>query len=232
LTGFPTNKEGAMQKWLCAAVLAGVCAACGGGSGSPEQSTAPAPSEEAKAAPAPKPAEPLYKEVTVPAGTTLHLELKSAVASDTSKAEDPVRAVLRQAVSVDGREVLPAGTELVGTVTQVQRSGRVKGLALIAYRFDSLRHDSERYDIRTATISHEAKPTKKKDATKIGIGAGIGAAVGGILGGGGGAAKGAAIGGAAGTGAAVATRGDEVRMGPGSGVNTRLTAPLTVRIKA
>jgi len=221
-----------MQKWLCAAVLAGMCAACGG-SGSQEQSAASAPAEETKAAPTPpKPAEPLYKEVTVPVGTTLHLELKSAVASDTSKPEDQVRAVLRQAVTVEGREVLPAGTEVVGTVTQVQRSGRVKGLALIAYRFDSLRHDSERYDIRTATISHEAKPTKKKDATKIGIGAGIGAAVGGILGGGGGAAKGAAIGGAAGTGAVVATRGDEVRMGPGSGVNTRLTAPLTVRIKA
>jgi len=229
LTGFTPNKEEAMQKWLCAAVLAGVCAACGGGSGSPEQSAAPAPGEETKT---PAPAEPVYKEVTVPAGTTLRLELKSSVASDTSKVEDRVRAVLRQAVTVEGREVLPAGTEVVGTVTQVQRSGRVKGLALIAYRFDSLRHDSERYDIRTATISHEAKPTKKKDATKIGIGAGIGAAVGGILGGGGGAAKGAAIGGAAGTGAVVATRGDEVRMGPGSGVNTRLTAPLTVRIKA
>jgi hypothetical protein len=220
-----------MQKWLCAAVLAGVCAACGGGSGSPEQSAAPA--EEAKMPPAAaKPAEPVYKEVTLPSGTTLHLELKSAVASDTSKVEDKVRAVLRQAVVVDGREVLPAGTEVTGTVTQVERSGRVKGLAHVAYRFDSLRHGNESYDIRTATISHQAKPTKKKDATKIGIGAGIGAAVGGILGGGGGAAKGAAIGGAAGTGAVVATRGDEVRMGPGSGVNTRLMSPLTVRVKA
>ena len=57
------------------------------------------------------------------------------MASDTSKFEDPVRAVLRQAVSVDGREVLPVGTELGGTVTEVQRSGRVKGLASIAYRF-------------------------------------------------------------------------------------------------
>ena len=221
-----------MQKWLCAAVLAGVCAACGGGSGSPESNAAPAPAEETKAPAPAKPPEPVYKEVTLPAGTTLRLELKSAVASDTSKVEDRVRAVLRQAVMVDGREVLPAGTEFAGTVTQVERSGRVKGLAHIAYRFDSLRHGDESYDIRTATISHEAKPTKKKDATKIGIGAGIGAAVGGILGGGGGAAKGAAIGGAAGTGAVVATRGDEVRMGPGSGVNTRLMAPLTVRVKA
>jgi hypothetical protein len=232
LTGFTGNKENAMQKWLCAAVLAGVCAACGGGSGSPESNAAPAPAEETKAPAPAKPAEPVYKEVTLPAGTTLRLELKSAVASDTSKVEDRVRAVLRQAITVDGQEVLPAGTEFVGTVTQVERSGRVKGLAHIAYRFDSLRHGDESYDIRTATISHEAKPTKKKDATKIGIGAGIGAAVGGILGGGGGAAKGAAIGGAAGTGAVVATRGDEVRMGPGAGVNTRLMAPLTVRVKA
>lgn len=221
-----------MKKWITAAILASVCAACGG-SGTSQQSAAPAPGEEPKAeAPAPpKPAEPVFKEVTLPAGTTLRLELKSAVASDTSKVEDPVRAVLRQAVSVDGTTVLPVGTELAGAVTAVQRSGRVKGLASIAYRFDSLRHSGERYDIRTASISHEAKATKKKDATKIAIGAGAGAALGAIFGGGGGAAKGAAIGGAGGTGVVVATRGEEVRLGPGADVTTRLTAPLTVRVK-
>ena len=64
---------------------------------------------------------------------------------------------------------------------------------------------------------------------KIGIGAGAGAAIGAILGGGDGAAKGAAIGGAGGTGVVLATRGDEVRRGPGADVTTRLTAPLTVR---
>ena len=113
----------------------------------------------------------------------------------------------------------------------VARSGRVKGRARVAYRFSSLRHDSERYDITTAPISHQARATKGKDATKIGVGAGVGAAVGALLGGGGGAAKGAAIGGAAGTGAVLATRGEEVRLGPGADVNTRLTAPLTVRVK-
>jgi hypothetical protein len=221
-----------MTKWISAVMLAGMCAACGG-SGAPQQSAASAPGEEAKAEPPapPKSAEPVFKEVTLPAGTTLRLELKSGVASDTSKVEDPVRAVLRQAVSVDGTTVLPAGTELAGAVTAVQRSGRVKGLAAIAYRFDSLRHAGERYDIRTASISHQAKPTKKKDATKIAIGAGAGAALGAILGGGGGAAKGAAIGGAGGTGVVMATRGDEVRVGPGADVTTRLTAPLTVRVK-
>ena len=101
----------------------------------------------------------------------------------------------------------------------------------MAYRFNSLRYDSERYPITTSTISHEAQGTKRKDATKIGVGAGVGAAVGAILGGGSGAAKGAAIGGAAGTGAVLATRGDEVRLGPGANISTRLTEPLVVRVK-
>jgi hypothetical protein len=221
-----------MRKWLSAAALACMCAACGG-SGSTEPAT-PAGETKAEAAVAEEkaPAEPVYKEVTLPAGTTLRLDLKSSVASDTSKVEDTVRAALRQAVVVEGHTVLPVGTELVGTVTDVARSGRVKGRARIAYRFSSLRHDSERYDIKTATIAHEAAATKKKDATKIAIGAGAGAAIGAILGGGGGAAKGAAIGGGAGTGAVLATRGDEVRRGPGADVTTTLTAPLTVRVKA
>lgn len=220
-----------MREWLSAAVLACVCAACGGAgtsdSAAPVSESTAAANSEAKAAEA-----PVYKEVTIPAGTTLRLDLKSSVASDSSQVEDTVRAALREGVVVNGKTVLPVGTELAGTVTDVARSGRVKGRARVAYRFSSLRHDSERYDITTATIAHEAAATKKKDATKIAVGAGAGAAIGAILGGGSGAAKGAAIGGGAGTGVVLATRGDEVRRSPGADVSTRLTAPLTVRVKA
>ena len=219
-----------MRKWLSAVALTGVLAACGG-SGSTEPPAADAAKTEAAAEETKAPSVPVYKEVTLPAGTALRLDLKSGVASDTSQVEDTVRATLRQPVVVDGQTVLPTGTEFVGTVTDVARSGRVKGRARVAYRFSSLRHDSERYDITTATIAHEAESTKKKDAAKIGIGAGAGAAIGAILGGGSGAAKGAAIGGGAGTGAVLATRGDEVRRAPGADVTTRLTAPLTVRVK-
>jgi len=175
---------------------------------------------------------PEYREVTIPAGTTLSLELKSAVASDTSKVEDEVRAALRSPVSVDGVRTLPAGTAVLGHVTSAERSGKVKGRASIAFRFNTIDLPGQggRESISTATVSRVAAPTKKKDATKIGIGAGAGAALGAIVGGGSGAAKGAAIGGAAGTGAVLATRGDEVRLGPGAAITTKLTAPLTVRV--
>lgn len=175
---------------------------------------------------------PEYREVTIPAGTVLPLELKTAVASDTSRIEDPVRASLRSPVTVNGVQALPAGTTVLGHVTSAQRSAKVKGRASVAFRFNTIDLPGEggRESISTAPISRVAPGTKKKDATKIGIGAGAGAAIGAIVGGGSGAAKGAAIGSAAGTGAVLATRGEEVRLGPGAAVSTRLTAPLTVRV--
>jgi hypothetical protein len=214
-----------VKKWIALVSIAAVTGACAGTDASnPETAMA------AEATAAATPAARVVREVTIPAGTALRLDLATGVASDSSKVEDTVRATLRQAVAVNGETALPAGTELVGIVTDVDDSGRVKGRAHIAYRFNSLRHAGERYDITTSPISHQAEATKSEDATKIAIGAGAGAALGAILGGGDGAAKGAAIGGAGGTGVVLATKGKEVRLGPGANVTTTLTAPLKVRI--
>ena len=218
-----------MQKLMAMVAAAAICAACGGQPPENVEAAAETPgAPEAAAAPA-RAAAPVVREVTLPAGTTLRLRLQSAIASDTSKVEDQVRAELTQAVTVNGATVLPAGTAVAGNVTDVERSGRVKGRARLAYRFNSLTHAGERYDIVSAPLSHQAEATKGEDATKIAVGAGAGAVVGALLGGGDGAAKGAAIGGAGGTGVVLATRGEEVKLGSGATVTTRLTAPLTVR---
>ena len=220
------------MKVLNLLAVAALCTACGKGPAAGNAAASGATVTESAAAESTAPdSKPDLREVTIPAGTTLRLKLQSAVASDTSHVEDTVRAELRQAVSIDGKPVLPAGTEVVGNVTDVKRSGRVKGRALVAYRFNSLRAEGERYDIKTSQLSHQAAATKGEDAKKIGIGAGAGAALGAIFGGGSGAAKGAAIGGGAGTGVVLATRGKEVHLGPGAEVTTKLTAPLTVRVK-
>ena len=173
-----------------------------------------------------------YREVTIPAGTILPVELRTTVASDASHVEEAVRGTLRRTVSVRGTNVLPAGTVLLGHVTDAARSARVKGRARVAFRFTSLDMPGEggRLSIHTASIARRAPATKKADAAKIGGGAAGGAVIGGILGGGGGAAKGAAIGGAAGTGVVLATRGREVRVPAGTSLAVRLTQPLTVRV--
>jgi hypothetical protein len=209
----------------------------GTGGDAPSAPAAPA-AAAAPTAPRPDDKEPPtrktleFREVTLPTGTALAVTLATAVASDTSNVEDPVRATLRTPVSVGGVEAIPAGTAVLGRVTSVTRSAKVKGRASIAVRFNTidLPGDSGREAISTGAVSRVAPATKKKDATKIGIGAGAGAVIGGILGGGGGAAKGAVIGGGAGTGAVLATRGDEVRLPAGTPLTVRLTAPLTVRV--
>ena len=228
------------MKWACVIGLTVGLAACNGAK-APENTatdtpaattgeTTNAPISAATSAPVAPVAR--YTEVTIPSGTTLRLALSSAVGSDTSRVEEPVRATLRSPVTINGQVVLPAGSEVTGVVTDADGSGRVKGRARVAMRFSSVRANGESYDIRTSGYAQEAAATKKQDAEKIAIGAGAGAALGAILGGGSGAAKGAAVGGAGGTGVVLATKGKEVHLGPGAGITTRLTAPVTVRIKS
>lgn len=195
-----------------------------------QPAAAPGAGAQPAAAPAGAPAGPVYREVTIPAGTTLSLGLTSPVASDTGAVEDAVTAELTHPITIDGSDVLPAGARLTGVVTEVEDSGRVKGRAMIAFRFTSLRTGDQQYDVRAAPVSRRAPATKGEDATKIGVGAGAGAVIGGLLGGKDGAAKGAAIGGGAGTGVVLATRGQEVRLALGTDVSTQLTAPLMVRV--
>ena len=197
---------------------------------SSESTAAPEAAAQPPAARPVAPAQPVYVEMTIPSGTTLPLTLTSAVASDTSAVEDAVTAELTQAIMIDGRDVLPAGAQLAGVVTEVDGSGRVTGRALVGFRFTSLRAVDEQYEVEAAPWSQLAPATRGEDATKIGIGAGAGAIIGGLLGGADGAAKGAAVGGGAGAGVVLATRGEEVRLEPGTDVSTELTAPLTVRI--
>jgi len=188
-----------------------------------------APRREASA---PAPAAPRWREISVPAGTALPLELLTAISSETAQVETPVRARLRQAVVVDDYTALPAGTVLHGNVTAVDRAGRVRGRSSLAFRFTEAELDGGREELTTNPVSFEGEATKGEDATKVGAGAGVGAIIGGILGGGDGAAKGAVIGGAAGTGAVLATRGREISLPAGTDIAATLASEFSVRAPA
>jgi hypothetical protein len=170
------------------------------------------------------------REITIPAGTALSLQLGSTVSSASSRIEQPVSATLRRPLIINGVTAVPAGAAVTGYVSQVQRSGRVKGRALIGVRFNRIRVGDTRYTIQTANIARRAPATKKVDATKIGIGAGAGALVGALTGGKKGAAIGTGVGAAGGTALVMSTRGKEVSLGRGAVVTTRLASPVTVRV--
>lgn len=174
-----------------------------------------------------------WREITIPAGTALPVVLDSSVGSDTSRVEEPVQAHLARAVAVHGETVLPQGSRVSGIVTDATRSGKVKGRAHVAVRFDTLtpRGDDERYRIRTSTVGRTAPATKKKDAVKIGVPAAGGAIIGAIVGGKKGALIGTAAGGGAGTAVVLSTRGKEVHMPKGAVFTVRLAQPLTIRVR-
>lgn len=174
-----------------------------------------------------------WREMTIPAGTSLPVTLDTSVGSDISRVEQPVHGHLSRTVYISGAAAIPAGSAVSGFITSARRSGKVKGRAYVAMRFSTLtpRGESENYRIQTRNVGRLAPATKDKDAVKIGAPALGGALVGGLVGGGKGAAIGAAAGGGAGTAVVLNTRGEEVRIGRGQTVLVRLTQPVRVRVR-
>jgi hypothetical protein len=179
-----------------------------------------------KPEPAPPPA-PAFREVTIPAGTSLSVTLLTTVASDKNKVEDPIKGSIAKDVTMSGVTALPVGTQILGSVTEAAESGRVKGKASVAFRFDRLVVNGETVRVQTANVQREAAADTKSDVKKGALGAGAGAIVGGVIGGGKGAAVGAVAGGA---GTVLATKGSEVEIPSGTVVSVLVQDPITVRV--
>ncbi len=167
--------------------------------------------------------------LTIPAGEKFVVELETPISSVDSKTGDRFTARTTQAITVEGRAALPAGTQVMGHVAHAKRSDKVKGRAELTLEFDRVvTFDGEEISIEAEAFRQEARSTQKKDAAKIGVGAGAGALVGAIVGGKKGAAIGTAVGGGAGTGVVLATRGEELVLPEGTPITTRLLASVTV----
>jgi len=173
------------------------------------------------------------REVTIPAGTTLSIILETPVSSETSRVEERVNAHLARAVVVDGATVAAEGSRVGGVVTDARQSGKVKGRAHVAVRFDSLTPSGsdDRYAISTSSVGRTAEGTKRKDALEIGAPAAGGALIGALAGGKKGALIGGAIGGGAGSAVVLSTRGKEVKLPKGAALTLRLASPVTVKVR-
>ncbi len=158
------------------------------------------------------PPRPSPEPVVLPAGTEMTVELTQPVASDTSRPEDAVPAVLTEDVRTGGRVVLPAGAEVIGHVVTAQRSGRVKGRARLVLTFDEIRNGGRSYAIQAERWDVTAESSRGRDAKIAGGAAAAGAIIGAITGGKKGALKGGVIGGAAGGAAVLLTRGNEIEL--------------------
>lgn len=189
--------------------------------------------------------------VTLPPGTKIPLALKHAITTKTAHDGDAVYAQTAFPIVVNDRVIIPAGSYVQGSISNVKRPGRVKGRAEILVHFNTLifpngytlllpgavdnvpglDNGKMKQNDKEGTIQGDS--SKGKDAQTIAKDAGYG----GLAGIGVGAAKGApieggALGGAAGGLVGVATvlftRGPELRLEAGSTVETVLERPITV----
>ncbi len=212
--------------------------------GSEPEAAEPAPEPEAAAAlpddeswrrrPAADRPEPL-RTVTLPADTRLEVELLGSVSSATAAAGDEVRARLRQPLVVDGAEVVPAGSEVVGTVTAAVPLGKVGGQARLVLDFRRLEPVGGEPAAIEAELSTKGENETARDAATIGGAAVGGAVLGRVLNRGNkgkGTLLGAIVGAAAGTVIASRSEGQEVVLPAGARLQLVLSRPVDVQVRS
>ena len=172
----------------------------------------------------------LADEVVLKAGTKIPLELVNSLNTKRSAAGDRVYLETAFPIAQNGRIVIPKGSYVAGTVTEVKRAGKVKGKAELYLRFDSLtlpngvtREFRSRLDSAGGNDvdRQEGKiigdSDKAGDARRVGEVASAGASVGAIAGRSAmGAGIGAVAGAAAGLIAVLATRGPDLILPKGT----------------
>ncbi|MGH9780156.1 MAG: hypothetical protein ACRD5I_17285 [Candidatus Acidiferrales bacterium] len=149
--------------------------------------------------------------VIVPAGTQLTVRLSQSLSSKTNEPGDDFTGVLENDVTVDGKTVIPAGSEVTGEVVDAEASGRLKGTGRLFLTLTEVEVDGETYDVATSTAGRREGSKLKRNVIIVGAGTGLGALIGGLAGGGSGAAIGAGVGAGSGTAAAALTGQKDIR---------------------
>jgi hypothetical protein len=186
-------------------------------------------------------------EYVIEPGTKVPLSLINSVSTKHSAEGDRVYLETVFPILSNGRIVIPPGSFVAGTVTEIKRPGRVKGRGELFLRFDSLTlpngvtrdfrariasmdgRASEEFDRSEGKIKSEGN--KGGDARSVGEATAAGASIGVIAGGatghyGMGAGIGAAAGAAAGLMGVLLTRGPEAILAKGSTIEMVLDRPL------
>ena len=84
------------------------------------------------------PSNPASRQIVVPAGTQVLLNLKSPIDTKSAKVGDGVYCQTSFPVTQDNIAVIPAGTYVKGVISEVRRAGRIKGRAEILFHFNTM----------------------------------------------------------------------------------------------
>jgi hypothetical protein len=184
------------------------------------------PPDNQPAAQTPPP--PAPKKLIVDQGTQLTVRLIDPIDSEKNQTGDTFHATLNAALTSDGQEAVPAGTELTGHLVSVKSAGKFAGQSEVVLQLDSIKCGDQKYDLQTDQYKKTGSSRGKNTAEKVGGGAIIGGIIGAIAGGGKGAAIGSAAGAGVGGGVQAATKAQQIKLPSETVLNFTLQAPITV----
>lgn len=208
---------------------------------------APGPAEAATIPPSRTNAAAKPDDFVVAVGTRIPLSMINSISTKTAAEGERVYLETVFPILVNSHVVIPPGSYVSGTVTEVKRPGRVKGRGELYVRFDALTLPNgvtRDFRARMASLDGRAPETLDKSEGKIkgegdkagdiktvGEATGAGATVGGLAGAAAGhAGMGAGIGAAAGVAAglmyALLTRGPDAVLAKGTTMEMVLDRPL------
>jgi hypothetical protein len=167
--------------------------------------------------------------VIVPTGTSIDVNLGSALGSKLSQSGQTYTGTIAKDIMVGNEVVIPKGSNVSGTVTDAKALGRFAGGASLQLSLDSINLNGYDMKVQAASRSFTAKGKGKRTAVMAGGGAALGGIIGALAGGGKGAAIGAAAGAGAGTGGAAFTGNKDIVLPAESDVTFELTQPLELQ---
>ncbi len=168
---------------------------------------------------------------SLPAGQTIEVVFLDDVSSAKNKTGDSFRARVASDVMANGAVAVPAGSVVVGTVTEaVPLNKHFGGQSKLAVNFDRLQLPSGQSVPIDATLAKQGKNETHKDVATVLGGAVAGAVAGRVLKGKQAARIGAVVGAAAGTAVAMTNKGAEVSIPSGTDMTLTLRSPADVPV--
>lgn len=178
----------------------------------------------------------------VNAGQVIRVRMNQTITSETARVGDQFTTTVVEPIYASGIEVIPAGSEIMGRVTSVNRASRKSKAGTIGVHFTSLRLptgiaraiNGDLTDVTATNVTADnegevsGRSAMKRNVVFIGGGAAAGAIIGAIAGGGKGAGIGALIGGGLGTAGAVFSKGNEAVVKSGTEFGVVLNQTLSL----
>ncbi len=184
------------------------------------------------------------EEITVPEGTVIPIVLTAYLNTRSTQVGDTVYADTTYPIWIQQRLIIPKGSTIRGTITDVVKPGKIMGKGRLAVRFDDILlpngvkrefvaafrgihgPGTENIDRKSETVAAGGSTNKGEEVGTVVATTGEGAIIGAVVGHGSGALIGGGAGAAAGIATVLFTRDRNLVLSPGTLFDLELKKPM------